>query len=287
MTKNVNKKAIEEVSAAIHQLQEEGIMHPDYEQIQERMENNKKEKQEKAALKKRINSRKKAQKKQELEEAPDQITVDEITCESLKSIKKRLTEEFVRRINEQTGGIEVSKTDMPIRWKIGGILNEAADAKVCRLVADAAHIETTLRTRMQNFNKVIYFIEPFLEILDMAAEKGFQLRWYHILEALNTKSNDLCLYWLKVAIDNKMTVQELSRAIANNGDRKVKGRTRKASYLKAVKENVETHENLAIKGPKLMVTSEDIEPLDMPVEDFVAKLFTIVDTGYFNIRTIR
>lgn len=287
MTKNVNKKAIEEVSAAIRQLQEEGIMHPDYEQIQERMENNKKEKKEKAELKKRVNLRKKAQKKQEFEEAPEQATAYGITCESDPAIKKKRIQYYVDRINEEKGSQTMQQTDFPTRWKIGGILNEASEEKICTRVAENAKINHAFISRTKNFNKTIYFIEPFLDILNMAAKKGFQLRWYHILEALNTKSNDLCLYWLKVAIDNKMTVQELSRAIANNGDRKVKGRTRKASYLKAVKENVETHENLAIKGPKLMVSTEDIEPLDMPVEDFVAKLFTIVDTGFFNIQKTR
>lgn len=284
MTKNVNQKSVEEVSDAIKQLNKEGIAHPDYEQIQEKMKSNK-EKQ--AALKKKVASRKKAQKKQEFEEAPDQVIAYGITSESAPCIKKKLIKKYVDRINAQRGSKTVRQLDILTRWRIGGILNEAAENKVCVHVREQAHIVQSFASYMQIFNRTIYFVEPLLELLDFAKEKEFQLRWNHILEAIKTKSYDLCLYWLRVAIENNMTFADLGRAITNNGDRKVKGCTRKAAYLNAVKENVETHENLAMKGPQLMVSTDDIEPLDMPIEDFVAKLFSIVDVGWFNIRTIR
>lgn len=297
MTKKNDNTNVEEILAAICALNIDGVQHPSVEDIERKMKELKKQKarelkKQKEATKK-AKATKKTTKKTTVKKGnikPDDLVVvkfddGEIVCESQETLDSKRVVELLREVDKWMDGYKPRDVPFTNRWYVGGTFNTATDEGLWTRLLNASGLSATWVRRVQELRRTINFVENIYEVVKMAQKKNFKLGWYHILKALETKNNDLCIYWLKVAINERMSFDDLARAIANNGDRKVVGRTRKESFIKAVKENVETHNNLVDKYPKISRAKEDLEPADMPLIDFFSQLFTVVDTGYFNIQT--
>lgn len=301
--KNVNDNA-EEILAAIYALNVEGVQRPSVEEIERKMKKLKKQtepelKKQKEAPKVKVTKKKVAKQKvvkqkvaEQSDVTPDELVVvkfddGEILCESQETLNSKRVVELLTEVNKWRDGATPRNVAFQNRWYIGDVFNTAADEGLWKRLINASGLSQTWVHRVQDLRKTVNFAENIYELVKLAEEKKFKLGWYHILKALETKSNDLCIHWLKVAINERMSYDDLARAIANNGDRKVVGRTRKQAFIQAVKENVETHNNLVEKYPKISKAKEDLEPADMSLIEFFSQLFTVVDTGYFNIQMNR
>lgn len=292
MTKKNDNTNVEEILAAICALNIDGVQHPSVEDIERKMKELKKQKEQELKKQKEAAKKAKVAKKTTAKKniKPGNIIIkfddgDSIECESQETLDTRLVVGWLTEVEKWMGSCKPKDVPFPNRWHIGGVFNEATDAKLRKRLLYASGLSNTWVQRAQELNRIVNFAEDMYMIVKLAETKKFKLNWYHILKALETKSHELCIYWLKVAINERYSYDDLARAIANNGDRKVAGRTRKQSFIRAVKENVETRNNLVSKYPNISKAKEDLEPADMPLIDFFSQLFTVVDTGYFNIQT--
>lgn len=287
MTKNVkNSERAKDILFAKFALKREGNENPTQDEIRQRADLIRALREGDIKTLKKL-SKKRRSKKQVPQTIPVQFDDgDVIMCESAPVIKERRIAEFTERLNNERQGRALRVLDLLTRHRMAAILLEATVAHLCSAVCEAAGISQGWATAAKTFIKYIPYLDQLEELLGIAVENEYALTWSHMLAAMTTKSPELCMQWLKISIEHKYTPLELEHAIMTNADRKIKGQTRKRTYIKAVEEHVEAGENLAAKGTTLIQEGEDIENEDMPLKDFVSALFTIVDTGFFNIQTI-
>lgn len=280
-----NKVRNQMLDKAVEFLKSIGVKNPTKKQSEALVDKWLEEKKLETEKKRKIKAAQKAKREEEWENAPTHLRVkfedgSEIICESGIETKKNYLRILEKEAKQLMGGRTVKNVDYVTRYKLGDVAVRASAQKLAKRLAEILGVSEEWLRQTALLRKCINFVENLKEVIAYAEEQKFRLTWYHILAAVSTKDNDRCCDWLKIAIYNRYSAKELTRKIANRAESVVRGKTEQECYIAEVAENEDVKKCLKTKGRKAITMEEPLRG-NMNQEEFLTKLFTVVDVAYF------